>query len=414
MPAWRLPDAGFDGQEVSLKKTAIVLTALAGALMVAGLTFVITFTVFHSYYFGGDSAQSQAVAAKTAELYETIDRYYIGEYDDQTLADYACAGMVQGIGDEWSYYITADEYSDYLDQLSNTYVGIGITILQQEDGSIVVQDVTEGGPAQQAGVQAGDVVVSVDGTAVDGMTVSELKELVRGEAGTTVEMEFLRQSERVSLTIERQSIEEEVVHAQLLDSGDGYIKIDNFDGGCTEKTIAAIEDLQAQGANSIIFDVRNNPGGLKDEVIALLDYLLPEGEIFHTVNFAGQEEISESDADYLDMPMAVLVNISSYSAAEYFAAALQEYDAAIIVGEQTYGKGYFQTALQLSDGSAVNLSIGKYYTPQGKNLAGVGITPDEVVELDDEAEEALLYGTLEIDEDLQLQTAISSLNPENT
>ena len=176
-----------------------------------------------------------------------------------------------------------------------------------------------------------------------------------------------------------------------------------------QATRAAVEDLMAQGAKSIIFDVRFNPGGLKSELIELLDYLLPEGEIFHTVNYAGQEEISQSDADCVDIPMAGRVNIDSYSAAEFFAAALQEYDAATVVGVQTYGKGRFQSALQLSDGSAVNLSIGEYYTPAGKSLAGVGITPDIIVELDEADLEALYYGKLEIADDEQLQAAIQAM-----
>ena len=289
-------------------------------------------------------------------------------------------------------------------------MGVGITIvLDEESGYLQVAEVTPNGPAHAAGVQVGDRIAAVDGVDVKNFAMEEIRNMVRGEEGTEVTIDFIRDGQTVSYTMTRSSIKTIVVHGQMLPSGDGYIVIDNFDGGCASEAIAAIEDLQAQGAKSIIFDVRFNPGGLKDELVQLLDYLLPEGEIFHTVNYAGREEISQSDAAYLDMPMAVLVNIDSYSAAEFFAAALQEYDAATVVGVQTYGKGRFQSALQLSDGSAVNLSIGEYYTPEGKCLAGVGITPDVVVELDEQDLEALYFGELALEEDEQLQAAIAAM-----
>lgn len=402
-----------------LKTLMKILTATVLCLMLVGLTFVITFSAVSQYYFGsasdGAAADVHRLSSKTAELYAYLEHYFIGDLDSEAVTEAACEAMVEATGDEWSYYISEEEYSAYLEQLQNAYVGVGITITQDADtGEITVTQVTENSPAEQAGVQVGDQIVGVNGQDISDMQIDELKGMVRGEEGSEITLDFVRNGESIHCTMTRQSIENVIVHTQLLESGDGYIKIDNFDGGCAEKTIAAIEDLQNRGAKSIIFDVRFNPGGLKDELIDLLDYLLPEGEIFHTVDYAGREEISTSDENYLNLPMAVLVNVDSYSAAEYFAAALQEYNAATIVGVQTYGKGHFQSALRMSDGSAVNLSIGEYFTPSGKNLAGIGITPDEVVELDDEALTQLYYGELEKDKDLQLQAAISALNPENT
>ena len=191
----------------------------------------------------------------------------------------------------------------------------------------------------------------------------------------------------------------------------GYITIDNFDAGCAETVKALVEALKAQGATSLLFDVRNNPGGLKTELTDLLDYLLPEGTIFHTVNYAGEEEIVTSDAGCVDMPMAVLVNGDSYSAAEYFACALQEYGVAAVVGEQTYGKGYYQVGLQLSDGSCINLSIGKYYTPSGESLIDVGVTPDVELELSEEEATSLARKQLDPEEDPQVQAALACLQP---
>ena len=168
--------------------------------------------------------------------------------------------------------------------------------------------------------------------------------------------------------------------------------------------------MTEQGAKALLFDVRNNPGGYKDELVKVLDYLLPEGEVFRTEDYLGRESVDYSDGDFVDMPMAVLVNLHSYSAAEFFAAALMEYDAAVVVGEKTYGKGYFQTTYALKDGSAVNLSIGKYYTPKGNSLAGVGIQPDVEEIVDAETAAAISAGTLEPSQHPQIQAAIAALS----
>lgn len=399
-----------------MKKGFQVLTALVLALMLIGLTFVITFSTVSQYYFGstsdGTASTAKQLTQKTAELYAYLSHYYIGELDATAMEDAVCNAMVASVGDEWSYYISADDYQQHLELLQNAYVGIGITISRSEEDSVyTITDVTAGGPAAAAGLQCGDIITHVNTQDVTTLELTALRNLVRGEADTQVELTYLHDGETRTCTLTRTQIETTVVESQLLDNGLGYLHIFNFDGECANKTIAAIEALQAQGATGIIFDVRDNPGGLKDELVQLLDYLLPEGEIFHTIDYAGHEQISTSDAAYLALPMAVLVNEASYSAAEYFAATLQEYKAAIIVGTQTYGKGYFQSALQLSDGSAVNLSIGKYFTPQGKNLAGIGITPDVIISLSDAQAQQLQQGQLSLVDDPQLSAAILALNP---
>ena len=195
----------------------------------------------------------------------------------------------------------------------------------------------------------------------------------------------------------------------MLEDGIGLVTIVNFDGRCAEETIAAIQALREQGAEKLIFDVRNNPGGYAHELVAVLDYLLPEGELFHMEFYTGEEEFDHSDESFLDMPMAVLVNADSFSAAEFFAAALQEYEAAVIVGGKTVGKGYFQTTIQLNDGSAVGLSVGKYYTPSGVSLQNVGITPDVEVPVDEETYTNIYYGLVEAKDDPQIQAAMDAL-----
>ena len=220
---------------------------------------------------------------------------------------------------------------------------------------------------------------------------------------------LIRQEQKLDLTVERKRINSVVATGRLLPDGVGLITIVNFDDRCAQETIEVIDTLRSQGAEALMFDVRNNPGGYKPELVEVLDYLLPEGPLFRTEDYRGVEQDDYSDSAYLDMPMAVLVNLSSYSAAEFFAAALDEYEAAVVVGEKTYGKGYFQNTFQLSDGSAVNLSVGKYYTPNGNSLAGVGLTPEVEIIVDEETAAKILAGTLPPEEDPQIIAAINAL-----
>lgn len=349
---------------------------------------------------------------KLEELQDLIETYYIeiDSVDMEDLKDAAAAAMVDATGDLWSYYISADELQAYYESVNNAYVGVGITIIQQEEtGYLEVMEVAAGGPAETAGVLTGDLITGADNKSFQGMTIEEAADYVSGEEGTEVTLQILRGDEAFDLTMTRAKIDVPVAVYEMLDHNIGMIRIENFDAKCASETIAAIEDLLSQGATSLIFDVRNNPGGYKDEMCKVLDYLLPEGDLFKSVDYAGREEVDTSDADFLDIPMVVLVNDDSYSAAEFFAACLDEYDAATIVGTQTFGKGHFQVTMSLEDGSAVALSIGKYFTPSGKSLAGVGLTPDEIVEVDEETYLEIYYNQLPVEEDPQIQAAISIL-----
>lgn len=348
---------------------------------------------------------------KLDRLENLIQERYIGEADGEAMEDAAAAAMVKATGDRWSYYIPASQYEAHKEQSENAYVGIGITIQQAEDGSgFLIVMVNQDGPAQEAGVQVNDLLIAVEDQDVREMTADQVRELIRGEAGTKVSLTVMRQGEHQTLAVERRRIESAVATGQMLADGIGLVKISNFDERCASESIAAIQKLQQEGAKKIIFDVRNNPGGYADELVKLLDYLLPEGDLFRSVSYDGTEKVDTSDADCLDMPMAVLINGSSYSAAEFFAAALQEYQAATIVGEPTVGKGVYQTTISLGDGSAVALSTGKYFTPKGNSLTDVGVIPDVRVDVDEETAEKIYYGTLGYADDLQIQAAIQVLN----
>lgn len=355
-------------------------------------------------------ARSLSGSAKLDQVRYLIENYFIEEADLSAVDDAGAAAMVASLGDRWSYYLTAQEYADHKEQVENAYVGIGITIAPTEDDQgFEIINVQPGGSAYDAGILPGDIIVSAQGQSTQGMTTSDLRDIVRGPEGTTVELELLRGEEILSFQVERKQILTPVVTSELLEGNIGLVTIANFDERCAQESIAAIESLRAQGAAALIFDVRYNPGGYATELVKLLDYLLPEGELFRTVDYAGKEQVDYSDEAHLDMPMAVVCNQDSYSAAEFFPAAIQEYGAGTVVGTPTCGKGYFQYTYELSDGSAVGLSAGKYFTPSGRSLAGEGIQPDVLVEMDEETEAALYYGTLSPQEDPQIQKAVEIL-----
>ncbi len=349
--------------------------------------------------------------SKLDQLSGLIQERFIGEVDVTDMEDAAADAMVKSIGDRWSYYIPADEYQAHQDRMNNSYVGVGITVKATEDESAYeIMEVTKGGPAEEAGLLAGDRIVAVDGAAIAEIGTGEATNRIRGEAGTTVVLTLERAGETLSFTVERRAIQTVVATGQMLTGNVGLVTIENFDERCGEETVAAVEALIADGAEALIFDVRNNPGGYKKELVEVLDYLLPEGPLFRSLDYKGEELVDQSDADHIDLPMAVLVNSESYSAAEFFAAAIKEYEKGFIAGSQTCGKGYFQITMRLNDGSAVGLSVGKYFTPNGVSLAEVGgITPDVVVEVDDETFSAIYAGTLDPMEDPQITAALERL-----
>lgn len=382
-----------------MKALSYILAFSLGAFIMTGYIY---------YRLGGKASIG---VSKLNQLEMLIDERFIEDVDMTALEDAAADAMVTATGDRWSYYIPASQYASYVEQMQNAYVGIGVTIQPSEEpAGLEVVQVTAGGPAEAAGIQVFDVIVDAEGQNCSEIGMEETRNIIRGEAGTQVQLTINRQGETLAFTVTREKIDVPVATYEMLDSGYGLITISNFDSKCAHETIAAIEELMEQNVKGIVFDVRFNPGGYKHELVEVLDYILPEGSLFRSETYDGKTETDTSDAGHIEIPMAVLVNGDSYSAAEFFAAALQEYDYAIVVGEKTCGKGYFQNTITLSDGSAVALSVGKYFTPNGVSLAGVGITPDVTVEVDEDTYAAIYGSALEPSEDPQLQAAISALN----
>lgn len=353
------------------KLTHLIIVCLVVAALTAGVTYVLTI--------GGIGSKQYFDNAKAyVEIEKIINENYIGSVDDDTLFNAAAAAMVRSIDDKWSYYMSPEEYAAYKLTSSNEYAGIGISVKQNDSGDFEIFSVDSGTPAEAAGLTAGQLIVSVDGQPVADMTLSEMQELIRSKLNKDFPMVVSdKKGNEVSVTVACEIIYKDPVSSRMLDGNIGYIKIANFEAGSSEGTINAIERLVAEGATSFIFDVRNNPGGLLSELVSLLDYLLPDGDLFISVDKQGNETVKISDKICLSSKMAVLVNANTYSAAEFFAAALQEYDWATIVGEHTTGKARSQITLELSNGGAVHISTHKYLTPDRVDLSEAGgIKPD--------------------------------------
>lgn len=394
-----------------MKKALIVLLVIGVCFSMSGCFFRSIITP-PSQQTVPTEPQEEAYKQKLDEIIALLEQYYVDDYSTSELGDYLADAAIASTGDRWSYYISAEEYDAYQEGNANAYVGIGVTIqlTNEDDAGFTIVAVTHNSPAELAGLQIDDMIVAVEGESAVEMGMTETQHRVRGEEGTDITITILRDGKEFDVTITRQVIEIEVVVYELLENNVGYIKINNFDTHSSRDAIAAVEDLTAKGADSLIFDLRFNPGGMKHELVALLDYLLPEGPLFRSVDYKGKEEVDYSDESFLDIPMAVLVNDDSYSAAEFFAAALQEYEAGVIVGTKTCGKANYQQTFRLSDGSAIAISTGHYQTPHGVTLADVGVTPDVILEVDDETYLNLYYEKVSHEDDAQLQAAIAALS----
>lgn len=387
-----------------------VISYVAVAVIASALTFAICLSrpPQVNYTSTGLISNSQD---KLNEIRKIIKECYIGEITDDELIEAAAAAMLEATGDQWSYYMSKDEYKLYTEDTKNAYEGIGVTVNSNKyNGGFLIEVVEKDSGAALAGIKVGDVITHVNGVSTDEMNIDEARNKIRGKKGTTVELTLNRNGQELVLLVSRGPVAVLVADGELLDDDIGLVTIANFDDRCEVEVIGEIEELIDQGAKALIFDVRFNPGGYKSELVGLLDYILPEGVLFTSETYDGERTEDTSDARCLEMPMAVLVNDNSYSAAEFFAAALDEYDWAETVGQHTTGKGYFQTNFTLDDGSAVHLSVGKYFTPKGVSLAEVGgIAPGIEVEMDEDMIEELRKGTLEPADDPQIQAAVDYL-----
>ena len=336
---------------------------------------------------------------KLAEINEYIEDNFIFDIDAETLADSLISGYIEGLGDDYSVYYTAEEMDDVNESISGTYYGIGVTVMQDTDGTITVISVFSGSPAEEAGILAEDVIIGVDDMDVTEMDLNQVVAYIKGEEGTTVEITVSRDGESITMTVERREVEVDTVSYEMLEDGIGYLELTEFDDVSLDQMLEALEALEAQGMTGLILDLRDNPGGLLTSVLDIANLFLDGGNILYMEDKQGNRtDYDADDGVTYEGSLVVLVNGNSASAAEVLAGALKDHEVATLVGTTTFGKGIVQTYFTLSDGSAVKLTTAHYFTPSGTDIHGVGITPHIEVEADEDSET-----------DVQLEAAIETL-----
>lgn len=339
---------------------------------------------------------------KMNKLASYIETFYLDDVSEEDMAEGAFKGVVAALGDPYSEYYTEEEYESLMESTSGEYNGIGVSISQKEEkGEITIATVFDDTPAKEAGIQEGDVIVAVDGNDMTGKSSQDVVSMIKGKTDGTVTITVMRNGEKLDIQVEIRKVERPTVANHMMDGNIGYIKLGEFDGVSTSQFSEALNELKDQGMEKLVIDIRDNPGGRLDVVCDLLDLFVDKDKlIVYTKDKNGnkQEEYTRYDASVKDIPISIIVNGNSASAAEVFTGVMQDYGLAKIVGTQTFGKGIVQKILDMGDGSAVKLTVSKYYLPNDENIHGQGITPDYVIDADENTEE-----------DVQLNKAVEVL-----
>lgn len=339
------------------------------------------------------------VESKLNSIDSLLDSFYFDDVDDQETAEKIYKAYIDSYGDKYTVYYTPEEYKSLVESTTGKFYGIGAVCQKSDEGGILVVDIYKECSGYKAGLRAGDRIIKVDDTDIKDKDLSSAVAMIKGEKGTTVNLQLIRGSETLSVTVTRDEVQVKTVSYEMMENNIGYISILQFEEVTTAQFKSAVADLTNQGMKGLVIDIRSNPGGLLSTVVDILDYILPKGLIVYTQDKDGNKrEYKGNDDNELNVPMAVLVNGNSASASEIFAGAVQDYEKGTIIGTQTFGKGIVQTIKPLTDGSAVKFTIAKYFTPKGQDIHGKGVTPDVVVELNEDS-----------DEDNQLNTAIEEV-----
>lgn len=410
------------------KKNRVYKTIML-VILTAFVTFMITAFSMYSYFnntslvslLDTSSSESNEESTKNTDLEKylkkiktTINKYYLwnDKIDDEKLKEGAIKGYVEGLGDEYTEYIPADEMKDYTENITGNFVGIGIYMIADKDsGRVVVYYPIPESPAEKAGIKAGDQIISVDGTEYTADDFDNIADYIKGEEGSSVKLVIDRNGEKLEFEITREKINTNPITIEMLEDNIGYLKLPSFDEDTAKDFEEKVKELQSEGAKSLIIDLRNNGGGIVNEATDIADMLLDKGQtIISTVDKDNKTEVTYSKKDQtFTMPVVVLANENSASASEILSCSLQDNGRAKIIGTKTYGKGIIQTLLSLADGSGLKITTEEYYTPKGSTIHKVGITPDEEVELPDTVKS--IYSVTK-DEDTQLKKAIETLKNE--
>ena len=380
------------------------------------ITFMVTSISLYTYFVNNpisitskSSSSSKDIAGTLQKYKEIIDKYYLGDVDEEKLKEGAIKGYIEGLGDPYTEYISADEMEDYLSDTMGNFVGIGIYMVKNtEKGKIQVLAPIKGSPAEKAGIQAGDLILTVDGVdySADEMTIASNK--IKGEEGTTVKIEVLRGTETKKYELKREKVKVNQVEGKVLSNNIGYINFTSFDETTADDFKAKFEELNKQGIKSLIIDLRNNGGGIVDQALQIADYVADKDSVLlYEVDKNNKETVKKAKTDpIINMPIIILTNENTASASEILAGALKDLGKAKTVGTTTYGKGVIQQILKLSDGSGLKVTIEEYQTPNRNKIHKIGIAPDEEVKLPDSVTNVL---NVTESEDTQLQKAIEML-----
>lgn len=380
-------------------------------LITATATFMITSIGMYKYFTSTEKGRTEVaksikisddiggINTKLQLVKEYLKTHYIGEFDEDKMLETAIKGYVEGVGDEYTEYLTKDKYEDLLVSVTGDYVGIGIYMYKDNEGHIVVLTPIENSPAEEAGLQTNDIIVSIDGELCENMDLNIASSKIKGEEGSFVELEILRGTETIKQKIERKVVEIADSTSDVLEGNIGYIQLATFDEGSADNISKYLKEFQSNGINSVIIDLRSNTGGIVTEAIKTCELFLKKGTtIMRSYNKKEAETVIKStNSKPFDMNVVLLVNEYSASATEIVAAALKDNKAATIIGTTTYGKGVMQEIVPFLEG-ALKVTIEEFKTPNGDKINKIGITPDVTIEYNSETEE-----------DEQLQAAIEFL-----
>ena len=388
-------------------------------ILVAFVTFIVTTIGFYQYFTNSDNArkfmittsskEGDEIANSISQYKSIIDKYYLGEVDEEKLKEGAIKGYIEGLDDPYTEYISKEDMEDYLDDTMGNFVGIGIYMVKDEaTNRIKVLAPIKDSPAEKAGVLAGDFIIAVNDEEFTGDQLSIISTKIKGEEGSTVKLKILRGEEEKEFEIKREKIVVNPVEGKVLENNIGYIAFSSFDENTSEEFKKKYEELASQGITSLIVDLRNNGGGIVDEALEIADYFVEKDTVLlYEVDKINNEEVEKAKDDVLiNMPTIILTNENTASSSEILAGALKDLGKAKIVGTKTYGKGVIQSLLTLSDGSGIKITSEEYLTPNKTKINKVGIEPDETVELPE-----TVTNVLRVDEkdDTQLQKAIEML-----
>ena len=400
------------------KKKFKVYKIIMLVCLVAFITFLITSIGMYQYfinsgnankYFLVTSSENGSIESELKKYKSIIDKYYLGEVDEEKLKEGAIKGYIEGLDDPYTEYISKEDMQDFMDDTTGNFVGIGIYMVKDtETNKIMVLAPIKNSPAEKAGILPGDLIISVDGVeySADDMSVAATK--IKGEEGSNVKLEILRGTETLNFELKRENIKVNPVEGKVLENKIGYIEFSSFDEGTAEDFKAKYEELEKQGIQSLIIDLRNNGGGLVDEALKIADYIADKGSVLlYEVDKNNNEKVEKSENDpIINMPIVILTNENTASSSEILAGALKDLGKAKTCGTTTYGKGVIQQLLTLPDGSGIKITSEEYLTPNRTKINKIGIEPDEKVELPDTVTNVL---RVEEKDDTQLQKAIEML-----